>query len=86
MDNKSADLFLLEKKSLNRLRDVRLLKRITQIQLKLLTGINQTKISWIENGLVKAREDEKKKLAQALTVKVEEIWGTEDENTKSIQK
>jgi len=28
----------------------------------------------IENGLIEPREDEKKRLAKALGVKVEEIW------------
>jgi transcriptional regulator with XRE-family HTH domain len=71
---------------MSRLREVRVIKRVSQFRLRLLTDIHQSKISLIENGLVKPREDEKKKLAQALNVKVEEIWGAEDENTKSIQK
>jgi len=29
----------------------------------------------IENGLIEAREDEKKRLAKALGVRTEEIWG-----------
>ena len=58
----------------NRLRDVRVLKRITQFQLRLQTGINATKISFIENGLVEPRDDEKKKLSRALGVKAEEIF------------
>jgi lambda repressor-like predicted transcriptional regulator len=30
----------------------------------------------IENGLIEPREDEKKRLAKALGVRVEEIWGS----------
>jgi transcriptional regulator with XRE-family HTH domain len=60
---------------MNRLREVRVVKRITQFQLRLSTGIHQSKISLIENDLVEAREDEKEKLAKALGVKGEEIWG-----------
>ena len=60
---------------MNKLREIRVVKRITQFQLRLSTGIHQSKISMIENGLVEPREDEKKKLAEALGV--EEIWGTE---------
>ncbi len=59
---------------MNRLREVRVVKKISQFQLRLLTGIHQSKISMIENGLVEPQEDEQEKLAQALGAKVEEIW------------
>ena len=59
---------------MNRLREIRVVKRITQFQLRLSTGIHQSKISMIENGLVDPREDEKKRLAKALGVRMEEIW------------
>jgi transcriptional regulator with XRE-family HTH domain len=58
----------------NRLRDTRVLKRVTQFQLRLQTGINATKISFIENGLVEARDDEKRKLARALGANPEEVF------------
>ena len=58
----------------NKLRDVRVLKRVTQFQLRLLTGINQSKISLIENGYVEPCWDEKKHLAKALGVNAEEIF------------
>jgi transcriptional regulator with XRE-family HTH domain len=64
---------------MNRLREIRVVKRITQFQLRLSTGIHRSKISLIENGLVEAREDEKDKLAKALDVKVEEIWSLADD-------
>ena len=60
---------------MNRLREVRVIKRITQFQLRLLTGIHQSKISMIENNLVSPREDEKARLARALEVTMAEIWG-----------
>ena len=60
---------------MNRLREIRVVKRITQFQLRVNTGIHQSKISMIENDLVEPREDEKKKLAKALRVKADEIWG-----------
>ncbi len=59
---------------MNRLREVRVVRKISQFQLRLLTGIHQSKISMIENGLVQAREDEAQKLARALGVKVDEIF------------
>jgi transcriptional regulator with XRE-family HTH domain len=61
----------------NKLRDIRVIKRITQFQLRLSTGIHQSKISMIENGLIEPREDEKKRLAKALGVKTEEIFSAE---------
>jgi transcriptional regulator with XRE-family HTH domain len=62
---------------MNRLREIRVVKRITQFQLRLSTGIHQSKISLIENGLVEPREDEKQRLAKALHVRPEEIWSAQ---------
>jgi len=60
---------------MNRLREIRVINRTTQFQLRLATGIHQSKISLIENGLIKPRDDEKKKIAKALRVRSDEIWG-----------
>lgn len=59
---------------MNRLRVVRAEKRISQFRLRLETGINAAKISFIENDLVEATVDEKRTLAKALKVSVEEIF------------
>ena len=59
---------------MNRLRVVRAEKRISQFRLRLETGINAAKISFIENDLVEATADEKRALAKALKVSVEEIF------------
>jgi transcriptional regulator with XRE-family HTH domain len=67
---------------MNRLREIRVVKRITQFQLRLSTGIHQSKISMIENGLIEPREDEKQKLAKALHVRSEEIWVTDRKEEK----
>ncbi len=69
---------------MNRLREMRVIKRITQFELRLSTGIHQSKISMIENDLVEPREEEKKRLAQALGGRVEEIWGPSLGNQRSI--
>ena len=61
----------------NRLRVIRAERRVTQFQLRLQTGINATKISFIENGLVQPREDEKKRLARALGANPEDIFPME---------
>ncbi len=59
---------------MNRLREVRVINRITQFQLRLTSGIHQSKISLIENNLVVPTENERQLLAKALHVSVEEIW------------
>ena len=58
----------------NQLRIIRAQKRVTQFQLRLQTGINATKISFIENGLIEPRPEEIKKLSKALGVSPQEIF------------
>jgi transcriptional regulator with XRE-family HTH domain len=60
---------------MNRLREIRVIRRITQFQLRLSTRIHQSRISMIENGLIEPREGEKQRLAKALHVKSEDVWG-----------
>lgn len=62
---------------MNKLREIRVVKKISQFQLRIMTGIHQSKISLMENGLVIPREDEKKRLAKALGCKSEEVWGND---------
>jgi transcriptional regulator with XRE-family HTH domain len=59
---------------MNRLRIVRAEKKMTQFKLSVLTGIIQSRLSYIENSLIEPSEDEKKKIAEALGVRLEEIW------------
>ncbi len=59
---------------MNKVRDARVLKRISQFQLRLSTGIHQSKISLIENNLIEPREDEKRRLARALGASPEELF------------
>ena len=59
---------------MNRLREIRVVKRVTQFQLRIVTGIHPSKISLIENGFVQPRGDEVKKLSKALGVSPEEIF------------
>lgn len=59
---------------INRLRVIRAERRVTQFRLRLETGINATKISFIENGLVAPTNLEKQKLSRALGVGPEEIF------------
>lgn len=63
---------------MNRLREKRVVKRITQFKLRLATGIHQSRISLIENGLVQPRADEINRLAEALDLEPEELFKNED--------
>mgnify|MGYP001087848179 CR=1 FL=1 len=67
---------------MSQLREARVVRRITQFQLRIATGIHQSKISMIENGLIEPREDEKQRLANALGVKPEMIWENETDSEK----
>ena len=71
-------LFYLEV-LMNRLREVRVVKRVTQFQLRLDTGIHQSKISLIENNLMEPRDDEKEKLSRALDANAEEIFPVQNQ-------
>jgi len=59
---------------MNRLKEHRARKRITQFELRLKTGIHQSKISLAENGYIELSSEEKEKIARALSVCVDEIW------------
>jgi DNA-binding XRE family transcriptional regulator len=58
----------------NKLREFRITPRISQWQLALTSGVKQSRISLIENRLVKPTMREKIKLAEALQHKIEEIF------------
>ncbi len=58
----------------NRLRDVRVLKRITQLRLQLLSGVSATKISFLENGLIQPSQKDVNRLSTALGVSPQEIF------------
>lgn len=62
----------------NRLRELRVIPRITQWDLALCSGIKQSRISLIENYLVKPTEKEQTKLAEALKHPIEEIFPKND--------
>jgi len=55
------------------LREARFKKRLTQFDLRIKTGIHQSKISNIERGYIAPREDEKRVLARALGVKTDDL-------------
>lgn len=55
------------------LKEARFKKGFTQFDLRLKTGIHQSKISLLERNYMVPREDEKARLAKALGVRSEEI-------------
>jgi len=55
------------------LREARFRKGITQWDLRMRTGIQQTRISLIERGYLRPSETEVKKFAKALGVKPTEL-------------
>lgn len=61
------------------LRTARTIKRLRQYDLRIMTGIHQTKISHMENGLVFPSQDEKTKIAKALGISVGSIDWPESE-------
>ncbi|MHA2032975.1 MAG: helix-turn-helix transcriptional regulator [Candidatus Kariarchaeaceae archaeon] len=58
----------------NKLREIRVLRRISQYALALQTGIPQSRISIIENSLTQPTEEEKKKIAKVLGLQVKDIF------------
>ena len=53
--------------------EARARKRFTQWDIRLATGIHQSKLSLIERGYVKPSNEEKEALAGALGVSIDEI-------------
>lgn len=63
---------------MNKLREARVLKKITQFQLRISTGIHQSKISLIENGFIAPKDTEKKLFSNALGVNIEDLFPTNE--------
>lgn len=59
---------------MNRLREIRQKQRKSQLQLYLESGIQPSRVSYIENGHWIPSDEDKKALAIALKVDVEEVF------------
>ncbi len=55
------------------LRIVRAIRKLRQWDITEKTGIPQSRISLIENGMIAPKEDERKAIARALEMRPEEI-------------
>jgi ribosome-binding protein aMBF1 (putative translation factor) len=51
-----------------RLKEARFVLGMSQYDLYLLTGINQSRISYIERGYIRPREDEKQKIEDVIGI------------------
>jgi transcriptional regulator with XRE-family HTH domain len=52
------------------LKEARFKKDMTQFDLRILTGIHQSRISYIERGYIVPRDDEKQKIEDALGLRI----------------
>lgn len=59
---------------MNKLREIRFLKGLTQIELEKKSGIHRTTISPIEAGYIEPSSEQKMRLAHALEVPLTDIW------------
>ena len=64
---------------MHKLKEIRFFKKITQPQLAQLAGIQQSRISLIENELVTPNENERKRISEALNLKAEDIFPSKGE-------
>jgi transcriptional regulator with XRE-family HTH domain len=77
MKGKLLDIFYAEQQANfgNRLRKLRKSKKMTQVDLEIATGIANTELSKIENGLVNFEFYTVCKLAHALAVPIADLFG-----------
>lgn len=59
---------------MNKLREVRFQKNLTQIELQNRSGVHRTFISFFENEHLQPSAEQKRKLAKALGVRIRDIW------------
>jgi transcriptional regulator with XRE-family HTH domain len=59
---------------MNRIKEARFKRNLTQIALYKRTGIWASKLSLIENGYIKVSDHEKEKLARALRFKIDWLF------------
>ena len=63
---------------LTALRRERLLRQMSLYDLRSKTGISVSKLSLVERGIEHLNEDEKKRLARALGVRLQDLFPTEE--------
>lgn len=66
---------------MNRLKELRKERKLTQVQMQLLTGIDQSDYSKIESGKRYYTFEQCKRIAQALNTSMDYLAGITDEKT-----
>lgn len=67
------------------LRRERILRQMSLYDVRARTGISVSKLSLIERGIEKASEDEKRRLAKSLGLRVEDLWSVNHRKTDESQ-
>jgi len=67
---------------LSPLRRERILRQLSLYDVRSRTGIAVSKLSLVERGIESPTNEEKKRLAKALGIRVEDIWPPESEKTR----
>ncbi len=67
---------------MNKLKEVRFFKGVSQFKLGMLSRVHPSKISLYENNLVKLKPEEKKQIADALDITLEEVFEKENLQTQ----
>jgi transcriptional regulator with XRE-family HTH domain len=70
---------------MNRLREARFRRRISQLRLFKVTGVWPSKISAIENDLLPPTGEQKKKLSKALNYPIEWLFPIEDREGENAE-
>ena len=73
------DIMIKEVMSLSRLKDLRKERHLTQVQMQMLTGIDQSDYSKIESGRRYLTFEQCKRVALALNTSMEYLAGLTDE-------
>ena len=73
-ENDRIKVLYKESEGMNRIREIMLLKRITQQDLSKRTGIKQSELSKIINGRKAIHLSTAKRIAKALGVSVDYLW------------
>jgi len=58
----------------SKLYKIRVLQKVSQYVIALKTGIQQSRISLIENSLIKPKDEEMKRIADVLGVTVQDLF------------
>lgn len=67
------------------LRRERILRQMSLYDVRARTGMSVSKLSLVERGIERVSEDEKKRLAKALGVRLEEIFPEKETSQEGVR-